>query len=104
MMEYITNWETISTNAGAITAVLLLTQITKNIPGIQKLPTQLWSFILSFAVLLAAAYFTSGLDASSIGLIIFNAIIVSLATNGGYEIFSRSADAYTDEELDYDGE
>ena len=90
MNEFVT-WVNLATYGGALAMVLVLTQATKELPFVSKLPTQLWSYILSLVVLLAATYFTSTLTASSIGLAVFNAAIISMAANGGYEAISRVA-------------
>ena len=74
-----------STYAGALAMVLILTQLTKNAPGISRLPTQLWSFLLALLVLFPARYFAGGMTLSDAALIPFNAALVSLAANGGYQ-------------------
>lgn len=87
-MEFF-DWSILSTFAGAVLAVAVLTQMTKNIPFINKVPTQLWSYLLGLAVLLAAHAFTDGLSVSAAVLALFNAALVSLAANGGYAAIQR---------------
>lgn len=89
MNEFMT-WGTLATYGGALAAVVVLTQMTKGIPYIDKMPTQLWSYILSLLVLYPALYFTGSLDASSAVLTLFNGAIISLAANGGYEAVGRA--------------
>ena len=93
-MEYL-DWNILGSFAGAASAVGLITQITKNIPGIKKMPTQLWSYILALAVLLLAQAFTVGLTLSGVAISLFNAALVSLSANGGYEAFSKMKDSFT---------
>lgn len=88
MNEFVT-WTNLATYGGALAMVLVLTQLTKGLPGVSKIPTQLWSYILSLAVLLAATYFTGALTASTASLTVFNAAVISLAANGGYEAVTR---------------
>lgn len=83
------NWEMLGTYAGAVFAVAVLTQITKNIPGIKALPTQVWSYILGYAVLIAAMVFTESFAPSGVVLALFNAALVSLSANGGYAAVER---------------
>ncbi len=83
------NWDILATYAGALSMVGALTQLTKNIPFIKKIPTQLWSYILSLLVLFPATLFVSGLDLHSSLLIFFNAAIVSLAANGGFNAIKK---------------
>lgn len=87
-MEFF-DWSMLGTQAGAVLAVAVLTQITKGIPGIVKLPTQLWSYLLALATLLLALAFGPGFSASGAVLALFNAALVSLAANGGYAAVER---------------
>ena len=76
--------------AGAVTAVGVLTQISKEIPGIKRIPTQLWSYILSLSTLVLAMVFGPGFTAQGMVLALFNAAVVSLAANGGYSALNRA--------------
>lgn len=95
-MEYL-DWNMLGSFAGAVFAVGLITQITKNIPLIDKLPTQLWSYALSLAVLLLAEAFTDGLTLSGAMIALFNAAMVSLSANGGYQALIRMKDSLKEE-------
>lgn len=88
MNEFL-SWDTLATYGGALAAVAALTQFTKEIPGIKKIPTQLWSYILSLLILFPATAFTVGLTWQSAVLILFNAAIVSLAANGGFNAIKK---------------
>ena len=87
-MEFF-DWSLLGSYAGAVLAVAVLTQITKGIPGIVKLPTQLWSYVLALVTLLLALAFGPGFSASGAVLALFNAALVSLAANGGYAAVER---------------
>lgn len=87
-MEFF-DWSMLGTGAGAAFAVAILTQLTKNIKGIRAIPTQLWSYILAVAVLMASMLFTEGFTAAGAGLAVVNAALVSLAANGGYAAVQR---------------
>lgn len=87
-MEFF-NWDILGTMAGAVTAVGLLTEITKGIPGIRKIPTQAWSYILALVVLVASQAVMGGITLANAGLAVINAAVVSLAANGGYEAIAR---------------
>lgn len=87
-MEFF-EWTTLGTYAGAMLAVGILTQVTKEIPGIRDLPTQLWSYLLALATLLLTEAFTVGLTAQGAVLTLFNAAVVSLSANGGYSVIQR---------------
>ena len=83
------DWNLLGTNAGAAMAVAVLTQITKGIPGIARMPTQLWSYILALVTLLLALVFGPGFSISGAVLAVFNAALVSLTANGGYAAVER---------------
>ena len=83
------DWSLLGSNAGAAMAVAVLTQITKGIPGIARMPTQLWSYILALVTLLLALMFGPGFSISGAVLAVFNAALVSLTANGGYAAVER---------------
>ena len=83
------DWSLLGSNAGAAMAVAVLTQITKGIPGIARIPTQLWSYLLALLTLLLAMLFGPGFSASGAVLALFNAALVSLTANGGYAAVER---------------
>ena len=87
-MEFF-NWSVLGTFAGAMFAVAILTQLTKEIPGIKNLPTQIWSYILAVVVLIGAEAFGGDLTFASGCLSFINAALVSLAANGGYEAVEK---------------
>ena len=88
-MEFF-DWAALGTMAGAAAAVGIITQITKNIPGIKKIPTQAWRYILALIILIISQAVGGGLTAASAGLAVINAAVVSLAANGGYEALQRA--------------
>lgn len=87
-MEFVT-WEMLATYAGALAMVLIVTQFTKNLSFIAKIPTQVWSYIVALLVLYPANYFIGALTIETAVLILFNGIIVALAANGGFEALSK---------------
>lgn len=88
-MEFVT-WEMLATYAGALAMVLIVTQFTKNLSFIAKIPTQVWSYIVALLVLYPANYFLGTLTVETAVLILFNGIIVALAANGGFEALNKA--------------
>lgn len=82
-------WNMLGSYAGCAFAVAVITQITKGIPGIRRIPTQLWSYTLALATLILSQVFGEGVVPSSAVLALFNAALVSLAANGGYAAVER---------------
>ena len=88
-MEFF-NWSMLGTYAGAVSAVAIFTQLTKNIPGIKSIPTQLWSYVIAVVILILAQIFNGNCTVQAIALAALNAGIVSLAANGSYEAVTRT--------------
>ena len=89
-MEFF-DWNMLGSYAGAVMAVGILTQVTKGIKFVEYIPTQLWSYILSLIVLVLAQVFGAGVSVQGAVLAVFNAAVVSLAANGGYEAINRAS-------------
>lgn len=87
-MEMFT-WEYLASAAGATAFVTIVTQLVKNAPLVQKIPTQLVSYIISLFVMFAASFFTGALTGSTAALIPLNAVVVMLAANGAYNTVSK---------------
>ena len=87
-MEFF-DWNGLGSYAGAAAAVGVLTQLTKDVPGIRRIPTQLWSYLLALITLLMALIFSDGFTAKGAALSLFNAALVSLAANGGFAAVNR---------------
>ncbi len=87
-MEFV-EWSMLATFAGALMMVLLITQLTKNLSLIKKLPTQIWSYVIALAILYPAYFFTGQLTVSNAVLILFNGMIVALAANGGFDAINK---------------
>lgn len=88
-MNNFTTWSFLATYAGTVVMVLILTQLTKGLGFLKKIPTQLWSYFLALVILYPATYFTHQLTVDNAVLILFNAAIISLATNGGFAVINR---------------
>lgn len=86
--EFLT-WDVLGSYAGSVLAVMLITQFTKGLPYIKKVPTQIWSYALAVVILLAAHIFNGSLSASNAALSLVNGVLVSLSANGGYSLITR---------------
>ena len=91
------NWTTLGTYSGAFTAVMVLTQLTKSIPFIKKIPTQAWSYILAFVVLLTAMLFSNNVTISNLCLTTLNSGLISIAANGGFSAIKKMAGSYAED-------
>lgn len=84
------NWNMLATYAGALAMVMIITQFTKGLKLIEKMPTQVWSYVVALAILYPAYFFTGQLTLETAILILFNAVIVALAANGGYDALNKA--------------
>lgn len=87
------NWDILTTYAGAVAAVGVITQLTKDLPAIKKIPTQMYSYMLAVIIMCAATVFTGNASAANFALVVINGAIVSLGANGGYAALKRIKDA-----------
>lgn len=89
-------WEMLGTYSGTLGMVLILTQLTKGLPGIQRVPTQLYSYLIALIVMTVTAIFGGRTAASDFVLLIFNAAVVALSANGGYDAMVRVMEGKTE--------
>ena len=81
------SWEQLETIAGAALATMLIVQLLKlPLDKVWKIPTRIIVFVIAFAVLILATYFTDGLSWNTALLTVINAVIVALSAMGGYEL------------------
>ena len=81
------SWEQLATIAGAAVATMLIVQLLKlPLDKVWKIPTRIIVFVIAFAVLILATYFTDGLSWNTALLTVINAVIVALTAMGGYEL------------------
>lgn len=80
------DWPSLGTYAGATLAVMVVVEFTKDLPGIKAIPTRLWAYIMAVVVLILSTVFTGQVDAPTVFLCLFNAVIVAMAAVGGYDI------------------
>ena len=78
-------WAELATYAGALAATLLITQLFKGVGFIERIPTRIFSFIVSLVVLLIANLCLGGFTAQKALLCLFNAVVISLASNGAFD-------------------
>lgn len=87
MSEFFT-WSILASFAGAVTATAIVTQFVKEI--LKKIPTQIVSFIIALVLLFVATAATSEtLIWQDLAIIPFNAVLVSIASNGAFAAIKR---------------
>lgn len=100
-MEAFYTWTTIGTYAGSVALTAIIVQAFKGVGFLQKIPTQLFSYIVAVLLLVAAQVFTREFALADIVLCFVNAVVVSLASNGAYtaieKTVSKSEQDYPDD-------
>lgn len=81
MNEFLT-WDTLLTFTGLSTATYIITEFTKEIPFIKKIPTKYWSYIIALILLLSVNIVLKSFKYEDIILYLVNSIPVSLSANG----------------------
>lgn len=92
-------WADLTSYAGATLAVMIITQFTKELPGIKQIHTRIWAYILSVVILILGTVFTvSPIAPQDILLCLINAVLVAMAAIGGYHTVAdiKSADSFSD--------
>ena len=93
MTERFFTWGDLATYGGAVMAVLIITEFTKGLPGIRRIPSRLWAYLVALALLVLAAVFTADeLKAEDILLCLINGVIVAMAAVGSYHSVQEQLD------------
>lgn len=87
MSEFLT-WDYLLTFGGCVAGTALLTQFLKKTPVLEKLGAQLVSYIIALVILIIAQVATGTIGWQLVALDIFNAAVVSFASNGVYDATS----------------
>lgn len=82
-------WDNLKTFTGCVAIVGLTVQFTKSmLDKYIKIPTQLYTYLVSLLILVATDIFVGPWTAENFALDILDAILVSLSANGAYHLFS----------------
>ena len=102
-MDTFFTWEYLLSFAGCVAATGIITQLLKNI--FDKLPTQVVSYVIALAVLLVGQAATGKLNTWDVAVLdAVNAVVVSLAANGGFDAVKRIFVPKTDAETEFKDE
>lgn len=81
MDEFLT-WEVLLTFTGLVTTTYMVTEFTKEIPLINKIPTKYWSYLIALVLLVSVNLVSGTFRYEDILLYLLNGIPVSLSANG----------------------
>ena len=81
------DWTQLTTYAGAVLAVTVIVQFTKELPGIRAIPTRVWAYAVAAILLILATIFTADeITPAVVIMCLINAVLVAMAAVGGYDI------------------
>jgi hypothetical protein len=98
----------VGTFAVAVVLTVLFTSLLKGLPGIVRIPTRIFSYIIALAILIAVEVVFRQPSAASILLCVFNALLVALAAQASFDIvtqgasISKYADAFNEPVTEYE--
>ena len=93
MTEAFLGWGDLVTYGGAVMAVLIITEFTKDLPGIRRIPTRLWAYLVALVLLVAAVLFTADrVRVEDILLCFVNGILVAMAAVGSFHAVQEQID------------
>lgn len=79
-------WLQLATVGGATTLTLIIVQYTKvKLDKFLKIPTRAWVYIIALTILVAAKFFTEGIQFDTFMQQAVNALIVATSAMGAYE-------------------
>ena len=92
-MEKFLDWNTLSDYVTFIGIVFSIVAFSKNLPWIKSIPTRLWSFIISFFLLIVVNIHGATFNFFDLILYAINAILISASTNGIADANNKNKEA-----------
>lgn len=93
-MEFVT-WTYLASAVGQVAVVQMLVQFLKDLPGIKKMPTKYFTYIVAIALGFGCAFVIGPFKTTDIPLIVINAVIVTFAATGCYDYATKTVKADT---------
>ena len=81
-MNNFLTWENLTTYTTFVAIVYMIVEFTKELKGIQKIPTKQWSFLVSFVLLVLVHIANRTFHIIDLVLYALTAISISLGSNG----------------------
>ena len=90
----------ISTFMGTVAVTMLVVQFLKDLPGIKKIPTKYFTFIVAFLNILICSFITGNFAVSNLYLMLINAMLVTFTATGGYDFAAKNVTIKTQKDKD----
>ena len=90
----------ISTFMGTVAVTMLIVQFLKELPGIKKIPTKYFTFVVAFMNILICSALTGNFALSNLYLMLINAMLVTFTATGGYDFAVKSVKIQKDKNVE----
>lgn len=90
----------ISTFMGTVAVTMLVVQFLKDLPGIKKIPTRYFTFVIAFLNILICSALTGNFAVSNLYLMLINAVLVCFTATGGYDFAVKNVTIKTQKDKD----
>lgn len=77
--------EYLCTYMGTVVVTMLIVQFTKDLPGVKKIPTRYYTFLVAFLNLLICSILNSTFTIAKVYLMLINSMLVTFTATGGYD-------------------
>lgn len=84
--------EYLSTYVGTVVVTMLIVQFSKELPGVKKIPTKYFTFLVAFFNIVICSVLTGHFILSNLYLMLINAMLVCLTATGGYDFNIKKVD------------
>ncbi|WP_027626540.1 hypothetical protein [Clostridium lundense] len=73
------------TYMGTVVVTMLIVQFTKELPGVKKIPTRYYTFLVAFFNILICNILNETFTIAKVYLMLINAMLVTFTATGGYD-------------------
>lgn len=90
----------ISTFMGTVVVTMLIVQFLKELPGIKKMPTRYFTFLVAFFNIVMCSVLTNTFTLVGLYLMFINAMLVTFTATGGYDFAVKSITVRATKEIE----
>lgn len=73
------------TYMGTVVVTMLIVQFTKELPGVKKIPTRYYTFLVALLNLLVCSILNNTFTIARLYLMLINAMLITFTATGGYD-------------------
>lgn len=92
--------EYLCTYIGTVVVTMLIVQFTKELPGVKKIPTRYYTFLVALFNILVCSILNDTFTISNLYLMFINSMLVCFTSTGGYDFSIKKVTADELEKVD----